>query len=287
MAQVNFDDALKMETTRQDGNNNQFEFFTLKNDGDSAVVRFVYNSTAEFEIFTVHNVNIGGKLKKISCLRSPSDPSSLCPLCESGNSIYNRFFIRMLEYRVSPQGQIIPQPVVWERSMSYATKLKSLMDEYGPLSQNLFKIVRHGAAGSQDTTYDIMFCSPQVYSPQMYPPVENAFNDVKLLGTVIMNKNYQEIQQFVTTGSFPANTSNAVTAAPVAPPQYAPVAPAPLYVPKNPSIDVYPGGDQNITGGYVTQHTSAMPNVAPVIPQPPQYNGGASEPTMPKPTRYY
>ena len=282
MAKVSFETAAKFEESRPRGSGaNAFEFFTLRNDGDSAVVRFMYHDVSEFEIYTCHNVTVDGKQRKVSCIRDPHDAVEACPLCASGNSISNRFFIKMVEYRMDDAGNVSPVPVVWERSMTYATRLKSMLDEYGPLEDCLFKVKRNGAAGSQDTTYEIMYCSPRVYADEAYPRVPDAFNNVNILGTLIMNKNYQELTTFVSTGSFPVATK----APDVAPPQYTPkVAPAPQY----PSYTGAPAQAPATTTGvpsYEAPAVTAAPAVQPAPVMPPV--GAQPQQTMQRPVRYY
>ena len=58
MAQVTFDVANEMESARQQSSGNSFDFFTLRNDGDEAIVRFRYQNTSQFKIFTVHDVEL-------------------------------------------------------------------------------------------------------------------------------------------------------------------------------------------------------------------------------------
>lgn len=282
MAQVNFETAQQIEESRPRGGTGSFEFFNLKNDGDQAVVRFMYKDLSDFDIFTVHNVTINGKYRKVSCIRDPHDVTEACPLCASGNSISNRFYIKMIEYRVNDQGQVEIHPVVWERSMSYASKLKSMLEEYGPLEDCLFKVKRNGAAGSMDTTYDIMFCSPKVYSDETYPKVEDAFKDTKFLGTIVLDKTYTEIETFLATGAFPATNTQTQPNAPanVAPPQY------------TPKVDVNVQYEQPVTQQpYVAP---AVPNIpqAPVATTPvvqPQMPPVGAQPTAApsRPVRYY
>lgn len=256
MAKVSFETAQQYEESRPSGSSGGlFEFFNLKNDGDFAVVRFLYSDVSEFDIFTCHNVTINGKYRKVSCIREPHDSTEACPLCASGNNISNRFFIKMLEYRMNASGQMEVHPVVWERSMSYASRLKSMLDEYGPLKDCLFKVKRNGAAGSMDTTYDILFCSPKVYSDASYPMIPNAFEGVNILGTLVLNKSYQDIETFLATGAFPQNTNNQQTAN-VTPPQYTPKANVDIQVDTTPAVVP------------VTQQPYVVPQV-PDIPQPP------------------
>ena len=254
MAQISFD-AIP-ETTNEGNQQNGVDFFNLKNDGDEAIVRIMHDTTASFNIFTVHdNVTVGGKRRKVNCIRDPHEGTDRCPLCASGTGIVNRIFINMLQYTQNQQGQIEAKPVVWERSLSYATRLKNLIDEYGPLSECIFKIKRCGAAGSMDTTYEIFFCSPKVYRDDMYPRVDTAFNNYSALGTIILNKNYNDLMTFMQTGSFPSAPAQAesaqapqqmsyqpkpetatVSAAPVAPAYQAPVsAPVPAAAPPMPA----------------------------------------------------
>ena len=208
MAQVSFDVASEMEASRPQGQQGAFNFFTLRNDGDEAIVRFRYDNTSQFQIFTVHDVPIvtNGRetQRKVSCLRNPKDPIDMCPLCKSGKSSRNTFLIEMIQYVTDPNtNTVVANPVVWERSMTYANRLKSLIDEYGPLSDCVFKIKRCGAAGSRDTTYEIYYGNPKMYPDEIFVKDFSAFENVRFLGTVIMNKNYDEITQYLTTGSFP------------------------------------------------------------------------------------
>lgn len=210
MAQVSFD-AVPAEG-QGGGNFNSVEFFTLRNDGDEALVRILHDSTDSFNIFTVHdNISVGGKRRKVNCLRSPKDPIEMCPLCASGNNIVNRIYINMLVYGKDANGQMTITPVVWERSFSYASRLKVLIDEYGPLSQSIFKIKRSGAAGSMDTTYDILYCNPKIYPDEVYPIANtDKFEGYSALGGIILNKSVADMNTFLTTGSFPAaQTENA------------------------------------------------------------------------------
>ena len=241
MAQVSFDVASSMQDNNSTQYSNNVEFFNLVNDGDEAIVRFMHDDVSSFNILTVHNVQVGGKYRKVNCIRQPQEPTDMCPLCASGNNISNRFFIHLLVYTQDANGNIICKPQVWERGFNYATRLKSLLDEYGPLSNELFKVKRKGARGSMDTTYDILYCNPKIYNNESYPINRDAFNNYSELGTIVMNKDAVAMNTFIATGSFPEvqqtqnNTSNV----------------APAYTPK-PEVN-------NVAPTY-----NNAPNVAPV-----------------------
>ena len=203
MAKVSFDTAVSNMNSEATNSNNSIGFLSLKNDGDEAIVRIMHDSVDDFDIVTVHPISVGGKFRSVSCIREPRDPMDNCPLCKSGAKIMSRIFIHMIQYTTNENGQIEAKPVVWERSISYATKLKNDIDEYGPLSNCIFKIKRNGKAGDMQTTYEMKLGNPAMYNEASYPKIENAFTNYSACGTVVLDKNYDEIAEFLATGKFP------------------------------------------------------------------------------------
>lgn len=199
MAQINFD----LIASGNNSTNFSVDFFSLKNDGDVATVRFMHDTTDSFELLTTHDITFNGKYRKVNCIRNPQEPFENCPLCAKGEKVSQRIFIHLIQYIQDEAGRIIGLPKIWERPASYAYKLKNLMDEYGNLSNYVFKIKRNGAKGSRDTSYDIMFCNPAMYDETKYPKIDNAFDNYKVLGGIVMDKSFEEILEFVNTGSFP------------------------------------------------------------------------------------
>lgn len=280
MAQVSFETAQKMEDNRPQGGSS-FNFFALKNDGDEAIVRIMHNDTSSFDIYSCHSVKVGSRYRKVNCIRGPEDSIQACPLCASGNSLSNRIFIHMIQYTVDQQGQLNAQPVIWERSMQYASRLKSMLDEYGPLSECLFKIKRNGAAQSMDTTYDIFFCSPKTYPNESYPAIPDAFKDVKLLGGVVLDKSFEELNTYLATGDFPQNPVQTASQGQVTPPQYVPKT--------NVNIEAAPVQAPVVQQPYTPQPTAAPPVVPqqPVTTAQPQVQQQYQATVPQRPVRYY
>ena len=211
MGQVTFEQATETMSATTNNSRNNVSFFSLKNDGDEAIVRFMHDNTASFDIVAIHpNISVDGKMRKVNCIRDAREPLDKCPLCNSGAKIENKFFIHLIQYVRDESGNIIPTAKVWERSLVYANQLATLINEYGPLSDCIFKIRRCGVAGSKDTTYQIMYASPQVYKPELYPKKEDLFEGFKVIGSIVMDKTFDELSSFVATGSFPSKTNEGV-----------------------------------------------------------------------------
>ena len=190
----------------QTGNDNatpitQVGFFSLKGDGDEAIVRIMHDTVDTFDIVTTHPVQYNGRFRRLNCIRDPHEPIENCPVCNSGDKVQQRIYIHLIKYELSENNTIVGTPCVWERSISYARTLKGLIDDYGPLSECLFKIRRNGAAGSVNTSYSITYCRPDVYNASVYAKIDGAFDNYKAVGTVVINKSFDELVNYVNTGN--------------------------------------------------------------------------------------
>lgn len=239
MARISYEDYEKVAEHESDYS---VGFFSLKHDGDEAIVRILCDSLADLDILTIHPIKVGDSSfnnREVSCLReSLNDPIDKCPLCARGEKVKNRVYIKMLQY--DPETRQL-KAVVWNRlAKDYVPKLKSYIANYGPLSQIVCKIVRHGSG--LDTTYDIVpNLNPNQYTLEAYPLDVSDFEDFKVLGRMVYDKDASEIMTFIQTGQFPQKKSNGE--------QY--------------------GQPQAIPGGYNQIQGTPNPNVSTYTPQQP------------------
>lgn len=204
MAQIDFS-KLNANTNNSFGRGDepQFKYFSLRNDGDEAIVRIMYDSTADFDLLTIHPTEIDGRKKSINCLRDAHDPMEKCPFCANNRALKKRIFVRLLEYTREPDGSIKVEPKIWERPATLANTLANLISEYGPLSDSIFKIKRSGVAGSTETTYNFMYGPPQIYKPEIYPKKTELFEGFKVLGRFALDKSAEDMNYFIQNGVFP------------------------------------------------------------------------------------
>lgn len=277
MAKVDFNnmqDDSAYSTTNNAGSD--VGFFTLRNDNDEAIVRFMCDSTDDFEILTVHDIKVGDKYRKINCIRDFRDPVENCPLCATGTKINQRFFIKMIQYDKTTDNAgnvvITPKAMIWERSTQYAKTLKSYLDNYGPLSDIICKIIRHGKAGDMQTTYEIVpNLNKNIYKDEIYVKDPSIFGDFTAFGTIVMDRTYDEIAQFQMTGQFPVREKKQEAPAEAPSQNYTPQAPMNQgYVPPQYNQTAVPQFENYVApSNEPVQQTVTAPQFTQAAPQQP------------------
>lgn len=285
MAKVDFNN-MQDDSAYSTSNNagNDVGFFTLRNDNDEAIVRFMCDSTDDFEILTVHDIKVGDKYRKVNCIRDFRDPVDNCPLCASGTKINQRFFIKMIQYDKAQDPatgmvKVTPKAMIWERSTAYAKTLKSYLDNYGPLSDVICKIIRHGKAGDMQTTYEIVpNLNKSIYKDEIYVKDASLFGDFTAFGTIVMDRTYDEIMQFQLTGQFPVREKKQESVPETTPAQ--------TYASQTPTVP------PQVNQGYVQPqfNQTAAPQFdynAPQTVTVPQFNTAApQQPVQPAPNSW-
>lgn len=215
MAKYTFNQYEEMEKENPSQSKNFVTFFSLPNDGDEAIVRFPYHSLDELELASVHTVEVGKGTRNVSCLRgSAKEPLESCPLCAEGIPVRTRVFIRVLQYVKDETGKVTPVGKVFERAVrsDFVTSLKSMFEEYGDITDIIFKIKRKGAKGDVNTTYSLVPANPAVYKPEIYVPDFSAFEGFTLFKYFILDKDATEMNTYLETGSFPKPVVEETTA---------------------------------------------------------------------------
>lgn len=188
------------------GNSNlpKVGYFSLKN-GEDATVRFCYDSVDQIEILSTHTIKNSEYVygKTVYCLRDGSDPIDKCPLCNSGNPIVNKFYVKLLQYVPVEGGKVEVQPKIWERNAGYAKVIADYIRTYGlngkTLKDYVFKIVREGT--KLDTTYRIVPCPSEIYTEKDYPKYFSYLEKFDV--TRYIGRSYEDLEEFVRTKKLP------------------------------------------------------------------------------------
>lgn len=164
-------------------------FFSLKNDKDVATVRFMYNSIDDVEGYAVHEIEVDGKKRYVNCLREYNQPLDDCPLCAAKFRVIAKLFVIL--YNVESK-----EVKIWDRGKTFFSKLSSLCARYSPLVSTPFEIERNGKKGDTKTTYETYALDTDDVTLEDLPEVP------ELLGTLILDKSYEELEFFLDNGYF-------------------------------------------------------------------------------------
>lgn len=170
------------------GQQNAGSFFTLKDDKDTARVRFLYDTIDDVEGYVVHEVEVNGKRRYVGCIRSYDEPVDNCPLCAAGYKQIPKLFLKLYNEDTN-------EVQIWERGKTFFQRISSLAARYNPLCNEIVEIERNGKKGDMQTKYEF------------YPTDNSEFDMSELevtepLGTIILDKTADEMSEFVKTGGF-------------------------------------------------------------------------------------
>lgn len=198
----NWNSAINKPSTTNTSSGSGIGFLSLK-DGEEAIVRIMHETPSDFDVRGVHQVKAGKFFRSVNCLREANQPVSACPLCETNAKYSNKIYIRVLHYTKDERGNVIAQPKIFERPVSFARDLINVFNEYGALNSYICKISRTGST-MNDTQYKVLPANPNVYRNDLYPVNADYFKGFNVLGHSVLNKSYDELVAFVRDGDFPA-----------------------------------------------------------------------------------
>lgn len=151
MAKINIKDAGKFS------NVGSSEYFTLKDDGDTAEVRFLYDDPdgKDMDFYLVHQIETevnGRKVRRyVSCLAVDDDGHMHrddCPLCKAGYRTQEKLYLQLYD-------ETDDKLKVWERGKNFVGKIVSFLNRYGALVEQPIEIERKGKKGDTNTTYEM------------------------------------------------------------------------------------------------------------------------------------
>lgn len=213
MAQMKYEDFVKFNKKQNQGQNQskpRVGYFGLKEDGETAVVRFNLANLDDIRIVSKHTVKSAqGATRVISCLRTdPTQPLDVCPLCAAGEKVAYRAYIPLVYYEQDENNQTYAVPALWEQTPKIRETLKSFITDYPDLRDYLFKIVRHGKPRDTATTYTILPANPAIYKEDIFKKDFSGFDNLDF-ERFVATKTAEEMEIFLEEGDFPLNRNNA------------------------------------------------------------------------------
>lgn len=180
------------------GGNGGHGFFSLANDKDVAQVRFMYDSMEDVQGYAVHQIELDGKKRYVNCLREYNQPVDACPFCKSKSVQLAKLFIPVYDIQ---SGTV----KIWERGKKFFGQISSICGRYAqnePLCSHVFEIERNGKKGDTSTTYGIFEVDRDNTVLEDLPEVP------EIIGGLVLDKNADEMEQYLHRGAFPDSSSN-------------------------------------------------------------------------------
>lgn len=179
-------------------------FFKLENDKDVAQVRFLYKTMEDVDqdVFCVHRIKVGDQDRYVNCLREgPNDPVDDCPFCAAGWGRTVRLFLQLAEvtdFDKKTKDDIAWEPKVFDRGPNFAKKIDGIFSRVkGDICGTMFEIERQGKKGDQGTDYGVFSVNTDGLKLEDLPARKD------ILGTVVMDKSWEDMDAFVQTDQFP------------------------------------------------------------------------------------
>lgn len=176
----------------------KFVYFTLANDKDEARVRILWETIADIDIRTIHEVrDKDGNYHKVDCLlQNYDDSKSLCPCCSSANDKDRKTKVTCM----IPVYNLDKKEVqIWTRTGGFVQQalLPKLIEAGEPFCATVFTVQRNGAAGDQNTRYELINEGTDDF--QLDDLEEEVPNPI---GELILEKTFEELAEFQRTRSF-------------------------------------------------------------------------------------
>ena len=135
------------------------DYFSLKDDGDIARVRFLYEEEdgSDLDYYLVHQIEVDGVKKYVACNAIGEDGrlhTDRCPLCMANYKRMERLFLQMC-YDGDSAHNDEDKILVWERGKNFVGKIQTYINRLGSLFAQPVEIERHGKAGDTNTTYEL------------------------------------------------------------------------------------------------------------------------------------
>ena len=169
-------------------------YFSLKDDGDTAKIRFLLNNLNDLMGVSTHEVQVGDRKIDVECLRTYDEPVDKCPLCAAEYKVNAKLYIPVYD-----EGS--KESKIWTRGKSFFNKMSSLCARYKPLVGTPFDVERVGKKGDTNTTYE-------TYPMQTDNSRIEDFPEVEIENVAFQVKTAEEMNYYLDTGSFPENNNN-------------------------------------------------------------------------------
>lgn len=133
--------SLKDLIKKYENTGGKTNWLSLKDDGDSVMVRFLHSDENDLDVYEVHEAEVDGFNQSIKC--NGED----CYMCREGLKAKLAVYLQMMDLEEDNEIK------VWRRGVTDLKRIIEEIEENGKLNERNYKIKRIGKKGDTKTTY--------------------------------------------------------------------------------------------------------------------------------------
>jgi hypothetical protein len=184
------------------GDFKKINYFSLREDKETARIRLLYEGADDIEGYSVHRVKVGDWELPVNCLLEKDSPIDDCPFCRERYMKQARVYVPVYD-------EDAQEFKFWDRPNSFYGQLTGLCARYPNIVSQVFEVERSGEKGSNRPSY------------QFYPigqPDGTTVNDIlddceldempNAVGTKILDKTADEMEYYIQHKEFPSKDSS-------------------------------------------------------------------------------
>lgn len=193
-----------IEQYRSEGSGDfkKINYFSLRDDKETARIRLLYKGAEDIEGYTVHRVKVGDYELPVNCLLEKDRPIDDCPFCREKYAKQARVYVPVFDESAN-------EFKFWDRPNSFYGQLSGLCSRYPNIVSQVFEVERSGERGSNRPSY------------QFYPigqpdgtTIDDILDDCDMdsipsaVGTKILDKTADDMEYYVSHGEFPGRDTS-------------------------------------------------------------------------------
>lgn len=178
-----------------------YNYLVLKDDGDTAKVRFYIESMDDLRFYIVHQIEVNGKTRYVNCLRTYDQPIDDCPFCRE--ALQNKEYGTLVKMFLPVYDMNDKQVKLFERGRTFKDEIQGHIRRNAPLVNYPCEIERCGEKGNTKTVYKVYPLAQEKDNTLIkdLPEIED------LIGTYVLDFSREDMEDYIRSGNVPGSNS--------------------------------------------------------------------------------
>ena len=178
-----------------------YNYLVLKDNGDTAKVRFYIESMDDLRFYIVHQIEVKGKTRYVNCLRTYDQPIDDCPFCRE--ALQNKDYGTLVKMFLPVYDMDNKQVKLFERGRTFKDEIQGHIRRNAPLVNYPCEIERCGEKGDTKTVYKVYPLAQEKDNTLIkdLPEVED------LIGTYVLDFSREDMEDYIRSGNVPGSNS--------------------------------------------------------------------------------